>query len=260
LSEEIRKRGTTLTSIIGAEQKRATEEGTYGIEGKKPSRIRLFIFLGGATLLLVLGGVAVGIALLLSKPSQSVLPATTIIPINRQQAIESAAGGRLSSVLASAKDSASLNLGEVEELRITQNGIALTPAEILTSLGAPNELARNATGIMVGVHAFDHNQPFLLISVAAYDLAFQSMLAWEQRMDEGLGDFFKPSTLANSSVVNAPPALTFSDRVFENIDIRESQPAWHIIYTFPRPDLILITTNESTLREIVTRLSLQKSN
>jgi len=86
-----------------------------------------------------------------------------------------------------------------------------------------------------------------------------SMLSWETRMNEGLGNFFRPSSLAPASIASTPPALIFTDRTIKNTDVRESQLEWHIMYAFLRPDLILITTNESTLREVITRLSLQSS-
>ncbi len=260
ISAEIRKRNTTLTSIVGAEQKRTMAEGPYEDEAavrRRANRMRLF--LGGAILFILIGIGSVGIAFFLNKPDDIAAPLRSLIPANHSITVEHSPEEPLPTTLAKVKDSAVLNLGEVESFVVTENSIPLSTADILTLLGAPDALVRNTTGTMVGIHAFDHNQPFLLISVAAYDHAFQAMLSWETRMDEGLGDFFKPSALAPASIASTPPPLTFTDRTVQNIDIRESQPAWHIMYAFLRPDLIIITTNESTLREVITRLSLQKS-
>ncbi|MES2134755.1 MAG: hypothetical protein V4449_00740 [Patescibacteria group bacterium] len=261
ISMEIRKRNTTLTAIVGAEQQRTMTEGPYEDEaaiGRRKNRGRMFLV--GALFLIVIGIGSVGVAFFLHTSSEINPPRQSLIPANHALSVEHTSEEVLSTELAKIKESAVINLGEVEEFVIASNGSELNASEILTLLGSPNELSRNATGIMVGIHAFDHNQPFLLVTVSAYDRAFEAMLSWETRMNEGLGDFFRPSSLAPASITSTPPALTFTDRTIQNIDIRESQVSWHIMYTFLRPDLILITTNESTLREIITRLSLQKTS
>ncbi|MBV9349677.1 MAG: hypothetical protein JO026_02905, partial [Patescibacteria group bacterium] len=110
--------------------------------------------------------------------------------------------------------------------------------------------------IFVGIHAFNHDQPLLLITVSGYDFAFQGMLTWEPTLSTSLGDFYAPAGAPSSP--NAP-VLTFTDAVTDNIDVRKSNAEWPIIWGFPRQDLLIITTNESTLREVMTRLSLQTS-
>lgn len=257
MSEEIRKRGSTISSIVSAEQQKARKEGAFDDPVKKSNRIALFV---AATLLLVvLGGVAIGVAFLTRTSIIPPPPHSALIPTNSYETIAVDADRTLAPILGDARTRASLDLGEAKDIVVTRDGRALTPQEILRALGAPDELARNATSIMIGVHAYDRNQPFILIGVTAYDRAFDSMLSWEARMNEGLGDFFKPSGLTLNSAAATPPALEFTDRVLQNIDIRESQQSWHIMYSFLRRDLILITTNDSTLREVVTRLALQKS-
>ncbi len=260
ISEEIRKRNTTLTSIVSAEQSRTIEEGPREDDAViRQRKIRGRIILIGASLLVFLGIGIMSVAFMLTRPVVVTGPHTSFIPTNHTETVEHDPEEPLATTLGRAKNSATLNLGEVEELVVTENGTPIDAPTLLTLLGAPSELIRNATGVMVGAHAFDHTQPFLIITVSTYDRAFEAMLGWETRMDEGLGDFFKPASLSPTSIASTPPALTFSDRTLQNIDIRESQLAWHIVYSFPRRDLIIITTNESTLREIITRLSLQSS-
>ena len=159
----------------------------------------------------------------------------------------------LAPLLGGVRTGANMKLGELEEIVLSENGVRLSPEEILTRLGAPSSLARNATDIMVGIHLFHRNEPFILIRVSAYDRAFEGMLAWEKNMGDSLGAFFAPQ--------NGPtPKLTFFDRVFQNLDVRESQPEWRIQYGFPERNLLLLTTNESTIKEVLTRLSLQSGN
>lgn len=253
MSEEIRKRGATLSTIITAEKARAPEpEPTI-----PPGRRRLLVI--GATTLFILGISAIVIVFILIPKSPDVIAMrASIIPVNHQASVALDPKTPLSETLAATRNAATMNLGEVEELDVVSNGVALSPEEVLTDLGAPNELARNATGILVGVHAFDGNQPFLLISVSAYDIAFAGMLAWEPTIGPALGDFFAPKTVTVGSGTQ-PPGLSFTDRVVENLDARETQDSWPILYAFPRQDLLLVTTNENTLREVLTRLSLQGS-
>ena len=102
---------------------------------------------------------------------------------------------------------------------------------------------------MVGLHAFDRNQPLIIIEVAQFDRAYGAMLTWEPNMARSLGSFFRP--------LNGDKAGTttiFNDVVVKNIDVRRSQAAWPIMYAFPRRDLLIITTNESTIAEVLSRL------
>lgn len=260
ISTEIRKRNTTLTSIVGAEQQRTITEGPYEDTAtitKRTNRMRMFLM--GAVFLTAIGILSLGAAFVFNKQANIATSERLLIPANHSRTVEYSPEEALPITLGKIKDSATLNLGEVEAFIVTKNGIPLGTDDILGLFGAPNELVRNARSVMVGVHAFDHNQPFILITVSAYDHAFDAMLSWETRMNEGLGNFFRPSSLAPASIASTPPALTFTDRTIKNTDVRESQLEWHIMYTFLRPDLILITTNESTLREVITRLSLQSS-
>jgi hypothetical protein len=261
MSEEIRKRGSTLTSIVGAEQRRNAEAGIYPADSQAPeNKKRMFLFIGGAIFLVIFGVLAVGTALILNKPAQNSTVHPAIISTNRSEEIRESADVSLPKMLAGTRNAAALNLGEVESFTVkTADGRALTAEEVLTALGAPNELARNATDVMVGIHSFEYNQPFILVRVSEYDRAFAAMLLWEATMSAGLDDFFKPTNAAPSGITSTAPLLTFSDRVSQNIDIRESQAEWPVLYGFLGRDLLLITTNESTLREILTRVSAQRS-
>jgi len=254
MSEEMRKRGAALSTIIAAEQERpAAPEPTA-----PPITKRGRLFAIAAVFLILLGiGIASAAFIFFAPPSNTTTQAPTIIPVNHHGTVEVTDKMPAPLALAQARASAGLALGEMEGYTVTENGVPLSAYEILTALGAPNELARNATGILVGVHQTDHQQPFLLISVAAYDSAFSAMLAWEGTMGDSLGNFFAPSSVPANAVAVHAPALSFTDDITDNLDIRHSQSAWPILYAFPRRDLLLITTNESTLREVLSRLSLQ---
>jgi hypothetical protein len=264
MSEEIRKRGETLSTIISAERMKMGK-GPVGDEIQTKTEIaeqeknRGTLLSFGAVFLAVVGVVALVLAFVFTRPAPVTPERVTLIPVNYAELVNIGADERAAVGLGELRQDTDLRLGEMKEFVLTQGGVPLQGSEILTTLGAPNVLARNSTNVMVGIHAFDRNQPFLLISVSAYDRAFEGMLEWESTIADSLGTFFAPYRAARDTRPE-PPRITFSDRVYQNIDVRESQAEWKILYAFPRRDLLLITTNESTLREVVTRLTLQSGN
>lgn len=254
ISEEIKKRGETLSTIIGAEQNRLREEPKTQPATPDPREVRRFVMVAGAGMLVLAGVAIIGAVFLFMQNGEEVVSRTPVIPPNATYAVDVSAETRLSRLLASERANAQINLGEVAEIRILENGTPMLASQLLTQFGAPSVLSRNALDYMVGLHAFNRTQPFILISIAptSYDLAFEAMLEWEERIGEGLEAFFAP----NGANPSAAPALRFVDRVYQNVDVRESEAEWRIVYAFPRRDLLLITTNESTLREVLTRLTL----
>jgi hypothetical protein len=255
MSEEIRKRGAALSTIIAAEQERPVPQP---IEAPVAERRSGRLYAIAAVFLLLLGGGIASAAFLLfgSTPASPALE-SSIIPLNERGQVAVASRNPAPLALAEARASAKLSLGEIEGVTVTNNGAVLSPYEILTELGAPNALARNATGILVGLHQADHVQPFLLVSVSAYDTAFDAMLSWEGTIGDSLGNFFAPSSVPADAIATHAPPLFFTDGITQNLDVRQSQGAWPILYTFLRRDLLLITTNQATVREVLSRLSLQ---
>lgn len=248
MSAEIRKRGETLATIVNTEKQQATPDAP---PVSPETQRRLMLMAGGAVILVVLGmAVILGVALFQNQQASLPPPHTSLVPANAVTRID--VTKELDTSLASARETSSLNLGEVEELVVQKDGADLSAEEILTAFGAPAALSRNARKIMVGVHAFDRNQPFILVSTGAYDISFEAMLEWEATMPENMRAFFKPT----KALSNTPPPLKFSDRVYQNIDTRYTGNDWPIVYAFIRRDLLIITTNENTIKEVLTRLSL----
>ncbi len=258
MGREIEKRGATISSIVLAEKARQPQQD----EAPTPERRRSVLLILGSAILIVFGlGAVGGTIYYLTRTAPSMpAPAPTLIPVNHRASLEMSDQEPLAETLAKAKASTSINLGEVEAFDIEKNGIPLTASQILTALGAPDELTRNATGILVGVYAYNHTQPFILVSVSAYDLAFHAMLAWEPTVGTALGDFFAPPNVPIGGITTRAPSLSFNDTIIANLDARVSQSAWPILYAFPQQNLLLITTSENTVREVLTRLSLQTGN
>ena len=127
---------------------------------------------------------------------------------------------------------------------------------------------------LLGIHSFDENQSFLILKVDAYEQAYSGMLAWERTMRIELSPLFTrnisprietthvtPALVATSSTSTPPtpppPApVGFVDRIVENHDARVIQNEWGdllLLWTFLDRTTIVITTNEHTLREIISR-------
>jgi hypothetical protein len=254
LSDEIKKKGTTTASIVQAERERAAREIAFEeVSEKKESPWRNPLLLGIALTLIIGGALVMGGAYVYSTfvAPPVVTEAPSIIFPNKIKAIDVPDFRPLSDALLVERTESSLPLGEV--VRIDPRFIQATTSTetILEQFAVPAGLLREAQSVMVGVHSFDRNQPFLIIEVTQYDRAYGAMLEWEEDMGRGLGAFFAPPA------GKVPPTMTFSDKVFQNIDTRVSQSEWPLLYAFPRKDVLVITTNQYTLQEIMTRLNAQ---
>lgn len=254
LSEEIKKKGVTTATIVQAERERAVREITLDQdEAPKVASWKNPLLLGAALLFVALGILGVGGAYLYStlvtteehSTSESIIFPNAIIERDQPPYQE------LSDLLALERFEINVPLGEITRIDPTLAHASTTAREILRALNAPETLLREVRTVMLGVHSFNRNQPFIIVEITQYDRAYGAMLRWEEDLGRALGNFFKPEG------GKVPPTLTFTDKVFQNIDTRVSDSSWPVLYAFPRRDVLVITTNQYTLSEILTRLSAQ---
>lgn len=248
MNREIQKKGATLASIVGEERERAAKAVGMRTDAPRLSARKAALAIG-IGLFVVVGVGAIVSAIVLNKKEDPAVSEVPLIYVNARATIEVTDAVPLIEALARAREDSAISLGEVAYFIITKDGLPLEAKAVLEALGAPNGLSRNATRVMLGVHAFNRNQPFLIVRTSFYDSSFQAMLAWETSMAETLKDFFGPTG------AGAPPPLVFSDAIFKNIDMRQSTSVWPIIYAFPAKDTLIVTTNTNTLNEILTRLA-----
>lgn len=250
MNREIKAKGATLTAIVGAERERSAREKIRPKPAKPVLSPRRTALIAGTILFIVIGAGSLIIVSFLNKEEEIVPPEASLINANDRVTIAVDQEIPLTDTLADARQSARISLGEIQHFVITKDGVPAKPGEVLTLLGAPQALARNAVKLMIGVHAFDRNQPFLIVTTSFYDLSFQAMLSWEETMAETLQDFVRPAATAGE-----PPLLSFSDVIFKNLDVRQNVGGWPLLYTFVSKDTLIITTNTNTLNEILTRLA-----
>lgn len=245
MSRAIQSRGETLSSIVAAQQN-ATSRDTVPSEGGQ--RTRQVLFIAGGVLFLILSIVTVTTTLFLSRQEDErrALPQSIIFP-NETSTLEVA--DNATTLLASERETSTLLLGEIKRLVLTSSGMVLSPSETARAIGIPPVLAREVTDIMVGIHSFNRTQPFVILSISAYDRSFNALLASEPELARSFGDFFAPSGWSGEA-----PLLTFTDAVLRNVDVRMSQDEYPVLYAFPARTLVVLTTNEFTLREVMTRL------
>lgn len=245
MSRAIQSRGETLSSIVAAQQNAASRETRTSEEG--PRTRQTFLIVGGV-LFLLLSIATVATTLFLSRQSDErrALPQSIIFP-NATATLEVAENAP--ALLASERETSALLLGEIKRLVLTSSGAVLSPSETARAIGIPPVLAREVTDIMVGIHSFNRTQPFIILTISAYDRSFNALLASEPELGRSLGDFFAPSGWSGE-----PPVLTFTDAVLRNVDVRMSQDQYPVLYAFPARTVVVLTTNEFTLREVMTRL------
>lgn len=102
---------------------------------------------------------------------------------------------------------------------------------------------------MFGIHSYDGNQPFLILKTRSYGSAFTGMLEWENRLADDVRDLFFDWP------VGTPVPTLWNDMVFENKDLRVLRDSTKIrlLYSLIDKNTIVITTNEQTFKEILSR-------
>ncbi len=254
MSEEIKKQGSTLASIAVAERAKNykdEEAAQAAIPAAEPRSYRTVIILVATLVLLMLGAGLGGYAYLNREaPSvAAVKQVDSIILPNKAFDVVQVPERPLVSTLGTERTDSVLPLSEIARFDVYLTGSSTDARAILRELGAPEELRRETQRLMLGVHAFNRSQPYIIIEVAQYDRAYAAMLDWEDDIGRSLGGFFRPL----NGVV--PPTTVFTDQIYRNIDTRISQNEWPILYAFPRKNILVITTNNQTLQEIMTRLT-----
>jgi len=282
----VQDKNVSVVNIAAAEaSRRDTQAQTTQAEPtvKKSSGVSKILMVGVGLLLLVGAGSALAYVFLRPTPSVQIAqnPQAPFLLVDATQIVPLAAGSlsrqSVMTNLQNARTNIALSLGLMA--RLYPSAVVATPDSmptlvsiqtILSTLSStiPAELVRaiNPYYYTLGVHAFDENQAFLLIRVDSYAQAYSGMLAWEHTMYNDLVPLFvrtpRPRINNEEVATSTPPVqvlgTTFSDRVVENRDSRVVQNEAGdilLLWTFLDRSTIAITTNEHTLREIITRFT-----
>ncbi|XKT74658.1 MAG: hypothetical protein ACJKTH_01025 [Patescibacteria group bacterium UBA2163] len=248
MNNVIKARGETLSSIVNAEKTNPKEDPKP--EKKNQGQKKRILLLVSAFVFFILGiGAVAGVTFFVNQEEKEIAELSPgIIFANRTATI--ARDDSVIADLATLRQDTDMSLGEVLRVVVTEGSFEASPTTVAQALNLPPLLVREIVDVMIGVHAFDRNQPFIILKVRMFDRSFNALLDTERTLGEALGDFFAPLNAASNA-----PKLTFRDTIINNIDTRRSQDAWPIIYAYPSRDTLIITTNEFTLREVVMRLN-----
>jgi len=141
-----------------------------------------------------------------------------------------------------------------------------TTTEILKTIDFLNLIKSHAPGslirafdplFMFGLVGADPKHTFILIKLDSFDLAFAGMLNWEKDMSDDILPLFASFDI----VQNTPSQNDFSDLTIRNKDVRilkDYSNKTVLLYTFYDNNMLIITDNEESLRNILTRLDSEK--
>lgn len=270
----LKESNASLGSVFLAEQK---EGGVANLTApkNKPKSISYIV----TTLLIVLGlgALVFSVYFFLKRIENNVE-----VPVNeygktviadREIVIET---NNLSSVelldnISSLRQTLNENLGSITSLIFVDRNLASSTSRMLTAsefvqildLRMPGRLERNlSSNYAIGIHAFDGNEPFVVFGLNAYEEAFAGMLEWETLLLDDLTPFFEElvedvesEDVSTTTVEVASPV--FVDMVIRNKDARalKYQDQILLLYSFADRKSLIITTNENTFREVMSRLS-----
>lgn len=163
---------------------------------------------------------------------------------------------RFREVLINERKNSSLPLGKILTPFATRKegqATVLVPVDAfmdMTGLRVGAQLSRSLDPeFMFGIHSYDGNQPFLILKTRSYASAFTGMLEWENRLGDDLRDLFFDLP------VGTPLSTLWTDTVFENKDLRILRDGnkTRLLYSLIDKNTIVITTNEQTFKEILSR-------
>jgi hypothetical protein len=265
--EHLREGNISATGIAIAESKKRLEQQ----KEVKTKRKKSFVFVVG--IIFLIAGISIITFLLLMKGdghTNIVIPETSLVFSENQEIlnVSDLTVNELISETIKTRDSASISLGSITNLVFVKEdgGISssLTTEEFFNGLGirAPGSLVRAVDQTyMFGIHAFDRNQMFLVFKVRSLQQAFAGMLDWERLMIDDLFGMFIEHNIQNTDL--GIREVFGSDDIFEDVvmynrDVRlinDLSGETRLLYTFPDPETLIITTNRNTLREILDRIT-----
>lgn len=307
----VQKGGVSEVSIAAAEamRKNKKEEETpqEAPPPREPGWWKKWVYIGAGVVLL-LGAIAliVPVVLRTSPTTPQTGTYTGLIFVDEIAAVGVVPQRQgMMAALTSARDTVDISLGLIAQLFVVADPAAPEPAPYpivdflsLVAPLVPAELLRTLEPeYVLGVHSYDRNQPFLLLRVDSYDVAYRAMLNWERSLRADLIPLFNRSvspqlaptpteplaaesfatstsstsspqaTGATTTQASSTPSITeqsviiataFVDVVAENRDTRaivDTEGNILLLWTFLDRRTILITTNEATLREVISRLA-----
>ena len=270
---EMLQKGIATSDILLSEQKKnlaktgTTKSPQERISDSKNRKIILI-----TTVFIILGISALSFLIFSKKESVSGIPQTdipSIIFANAEKEILVTDLNRNKLLAEINKERIATNgtLGSITNLYLTEEielGRRLVKtSEFLETIEAhvKGSLVRSLEGtFMLGSHIFDGNQAFLIFNVKSFENALPGVLDWEKTIIDDLWPMFyntKPNlTIKEDPEIGSIKAV-FEDVIIRNRDARvlRTESETVLFYSFPNREHLIITTEESTLVEVIDRLT-----
>ena len=276
----------SVLTIATAEANRRTATGEGNPETKaERSRSLAFNIAMIAVGLVFLIGASGALAYLVTRQTSvpiaaTATPASSLITIDAVKEITITPDESRSTVMSqldAARQATSLSLGLMGQLLVTESSttpsgttVQVLPSESFLPLIAPNIPAALARAFkpnyLLGVHVYNGNQAFIVANVYSYEEAYSGMLAWEPNLQRDLSPLFNYTPTQHIPEQGVGTIATgtnqfiqtgFVDKIVENHDARVLQNSTgdiYLLWTFLDRNTLVITTNDATLREIISRL------
>lgn len=266
IASTMKKQKTSVVGAISAEieSKDDLEKFTTPQDKARPY-IRYAMMIGAGLLAII--GITLILYFTLIYGKEDVLPIETLpsfIFTERQEKVDLAGTDRRSAlrILTDKKELVPIELDEVALLYLVEEETVFTAQKFFTHIEAQvsGSFLRSLDDDMnIGVHIFSGSQPFMILKTNFYENSFAGMLQWEKNMNEDLAPLF-------GSVVRIDQGTTtdtlfggsfFTDKIFKNKDTRILKDGEEtiLLYSFIDKNTLLITTNEDTFEEILTRIT-----
>ncbi len=267
VAEALKREKTTVVKMVLDEQRRKEGLAPVGEVSSKKNAILVWL----SIIFLVLGGGTVAMIYVFKKNDGAAItqPGGKIVSIvfaesEKKISVTDVPSERLGKLVKTEVLGADIRLDTVENLWFTEAGpvanskgepieAEINMARFWSALGIdlPPVLLRSLSDeFMVGVHAWNGNQAFIVLKNNFYENAFAGMLKWEETMAKDLLSILTNRPL--SSFYGKP----FQDMVIKNRDIRgivdeNGEPI--LLYTFVNRETVIIATHKDTLNEAMSR-------
>ncbi len=267
VASTIKKQKTSVVSAITAELEKDDTLEKFTTKKDKAKLYVTYALITLAGLFVIIGIALIFYFTLIYQGNKSVLPPEVVpsfIFTEQQEKVDLSGTDRRSALqlLTNTKDIVSVSLDEVALLYLVEGELVFTAGKFLTHIDAQVSgafLRSLADDMNIGVHVFKGNQPFIIFKTNFYENSFAGMLQWEKNMNEDLAPLFGPVVQLEQGTTTDTlfSASSFRDKIFKNKDTRilTHEGKTILMYSFVDKNTILLTTNEDTFEEIITRIT-----
>jgi len=302
---------TSVVHAIAAEEARRTRN-TEPLVGGRPAVFTpaAYLLIGMSIVLVLLGAAGLGVYFFMQSRNEPVVTQENIpsfFTTEKQQELDITGLSRtdIMNKLMYIRDGVNVQVGAMTLVYLTRtvSGEARAEKVLVTgpqciealNLTMPASLARTLQEpLMLGIHEYGKNAPFVVFKVGDYQAAFAGMLAWERTLNIDLAPLFgailpseafvpetqsvavtasttststastSSATRSTSSAPTAPapsPGMRtfgFKDEIISNKEVRTLRNVEGeivLLWSFPDPSTLVITTNKNTYAEILVRMS-----